>query len=71
MQVKNKGMEFEVRKADDSAQRGDCYLTQAGLVWCKGRRTRKHGVRISWDDFITIMETEKSKRAAIKAAKEV
>ena len=33
MQVKQKGIELEVRTKDGADQLGDCYATMTGLVW--------------------------------------
>lgn len=52
--VKTNGIEFEVRNNDDSF-RGDCYLTKTGLVWCEGRTQKKNGKKITWDQFIKLM----------------
>ncbi len=54
MQVKQQGVELEVRSKDGRERVGNCYATQAGLVWCgaKARRRRSTGYgsggRISW-----------------------
>jgi len=69
MEVKSKGIEFEVRKPDDSEQIGDCYLTMTGLIWCKGKTGRNSGVKISWDEFMDIMESADTKTSAVKAAR--
>jgi len=58
MEVKSSGIEFEVRTPDGSQQLGDCYVTMTGLVWCKGKTSKKNGVRISWKDFIEYMESK-------------
>ena len=68
MDVKSNGIEFEVRKADGSAQLGDCFLTMTGLVWCKGKTGKKKGVKISWPDLMEILKSEGSKQAALAAA---
>ena len=52
MEVKNSGIEFEVRSPDGSSQLGDLILTKSGLIWCKGKKDRKNGSKISWPDFI-------------------
>jgi hypothetical protein len=70
MEVKSNGIEFEVRSADGTTQLGDCYLTMTGLVWCNGKTTKANGIKISWNDFMLIMASEQSKRAALKAAKD-
>ena len=35
MNVKAKGIEFEVRTPKGGSQIGDCYVTMKGLTWCK------------------------------------
>lgn len=70
MEVKSNGIEFEVRSADGASQLGDCYLTMTGLVWCTGKTTKTYGNKISWNEFMLIMASEESKKAALKAAKE-
>jgi hypothetical protein len=69
MQVKQSGIEFEVRTKDGKSQIGDCYLTMTGLVWCKGRTTKRNGVKISWDEFAALLSSTESKSAALKAAR--
>jgi hypothetical protein len=55
MDVKNNGIEFEVY---DSAGKflGDCIVTKKGLIWCRGKTSRKNGVKVSWQEFIDWME---------------
>lgn len=57
MEVKNKGIEFEVRSPDGD-HLGDVVLTKSGLVWCKGRTDPKNGVKVNWSEFIGWMEAE-------------
>ena len=71
MEVKSNGIEFEVRTADGSSQLGDCFLTMTGLVWCNGKTTKAKGIKINWNDFIAIMASDDSMKAAVKAAKKV
>ena len=71
MEVKSNGIEFEVRSADGVTQLGDCYLTMTGLVWCNGKTMKANGMKISWNDFMTIMASEDVQKAALKAAKAV
>ena len=71
MEVKNNGMELEVRSSDGSKQLGDCYVTKTGLTWCTGRTRRGNGIKISWDDLSLILESTVAKKAAVKAAKAV
>ena len=56
MDVKTKGIEFEVYDNDDTF-RGDCYVTKKGLIWCEGKIPRKNGVSITWDEFIEWMNS--------------
>ena len=69
VELKANGMELEIRTPDGITQKGDCYVTMTGLTWCKGRTTKKNGVRLSWDELAQILESDKSKTAAIKASK--
>lgn len=69
MEVKSKGIEFEVRSPDNSTQVGDCYLTMTGLVWCKGKVGKANGVKVGWNDFTEIFGSDAKLKAAIKAAK--
>ena len=57
MEVKNNGIEFEVRTPDGATQLGDVVLTKTGLTWCKGRTDRKNGIKISWREFIAWAES--------------
>ncbi len=54
MDVKNKGIEFEVAD-NDGVHIGDCYLTRTGLIWCRGRTRKANGIRVTWDQFIEWM----------------
>jgi hypothetical protein len=69
MQLKSKGIEFEVRSADDAEQLGDCYLTMTGLIWCAGKTSKDNGLRVNWQDFISICQSDATIKAAVKAAK--
>ena len=57
MEVKSKGIEFEIKTPDGSKHLGDCYLTMAGLIWSKGKTTKEKGKRVSWEKFIEWMES--------------
>ncbi len=70
MLVKSKGIEFEVRKPDGSSQIGDCHVTMTGLIWCKGKTAKKNGIKISWDDLATVLDSAATKKVAVKAAKD-
>ena len=71
MEVKYSGIEFGVRSPDNKKQKGDCYIKNTGLVWCKGKIEKQNGVYISWGDFMVIMKSKEAKKAALKAAKSV
>lgn len=62
-------MELEIRTPDGTTQLGDCYVTMTGLTWCKGKTTKKNGVKLSWKDLTQILSTDESKKAALKASK--
>ena len=57
MEVKNNGIEFEVYDNAGNFQ-GDCYLTKTGLIWCQGKKPKKNGVKVSWEDFIKWMNSQ-------------
>lgn len=69
MDVRAKGIEFEVRTPDGESQLGDCYLTMTGLIWCKGKTTKQNGIRITWDELAAVLSSKEKKSAAVKAAK--
>jgi len=69
MQVKQKGIELEVRSKDGTAQLGDCYATMTGLIWCNGRTKKENGVKFKWEDFIAVCASDETLKAAVKAAK--
>jgi len=58
MEVKSKGIEFEVRSPDGKKHMGDVFLTKSGLTWCKGRTDRLNGKKIRWEKFITMMGSQ-------------
>jgi hypothetical protein len=70
MDVKSAGIEFEVKSPDGKKRYGDCYLTMSGLIWCRGKTTKAKGIKISWNEFMQIMESKESKASAVKASKE-
>ena len=71
MEVKSKGIEFEVKSPDGSAHLGDCYITKTSIIWCKGRTTKANGVKISWEQLKTVLASADARAAAVKAAGEV
>ena len=71
MEVKQKGVELEVRSPDGSDFYGDCFVTMTGLVWCKGKTGKAKGVKIKWEELMEICESKEKLKAAVKAAKNV
>ncbi|MBN2133205.1 MAG: hypothetical protein JW741_27135 [Sedimentisphaerales bacterium] len=67
--VKTKGIEFEVRTPDGKAQLGDCYLTMTGLIWCPGRTSKKNGVKVTWQEFMDLLSSKDTLKRAVKVAK--
>ena len=57
MEVKNSGIEFEIRSTDGKQQLGDVILTKTGIIWCKGKPSHQNGVKVSWAEFINYMES--------------
>jgi hypothetical protein len=55
MEVKNRGIELEVREPDGT-HRGDLVLTKTQVIWCPGRTTRENGRSIGWNRLIDVME---------------
>lgn len=56
MEVKNKGIEFEVRDPQNNFL-GDCVLTKSKLIWCPGKTSREQGKAMTWNKFIKLMES--------------
>lgn len=69
MDVKKKGIEFEVRTPNGDSQLGDCYVTMTGLVWCPGKISKKNGIKIEWNDLIDLMSSKNSLKRALDAVK--
>ena len=57
MEVKNNGIEFEVRDTDETFL-GDCFVTRTGLIWCQGKTTKAKGKKVSWNEFIQWMSED-------------
>lgn len=57
MEVKNNGIELEVYSTNGTEHLGDLFVTKSQLIWCKGKTSRKKGVKKSWKEFIEYMET--------------
>jgi len=70
MEVKQKGVELEVKSPDGTQFHGDCFVTMTGLIWCRGRTKKENGTKISWDQLMEICGTEEKLNAALKAARD-
>lgn len=57
MEIKNKGIECEIRSPDGTKQLGDLVLTKSSVIWCKGKTDRQNGKSLSWTKFIEMMES--------------
>ncbi len=68
MEIKSKGIEFEVRSADDKEQIGDCSATMTGLTWCKGKTGKGKGIKLKWEGLKILCSSKETLKAAIKAA---
>ena len=56
MDVKQSGIEFEIHDNEDK-HLGDLVITNANVIWCKGRTRRdKGGKKVSWKKLIKIIE---------------
>jgi|HubBroStandDraft_6_1064221.scaffolds.fasta_scaffold06721_8 hypothetical protein len=56
MEVKNSGIEFEIRSPDET-HRGDLILTKTVLEWCEGKKRQGNGVKVTWQQFIDWMNS--------------
>lgn len=54
MEVKNNGIELEVRDTDGT-HRGDLVVTKTRVIWCPGRTTPANGHSLTWNQFIDLM----------------
>jgi len=68
MEIKNSGIELEVRSTDGTKQLGDFYATKTGIVWCDGKTQQKNGIKIEWEKLILLCRSEETLRIALKAA---
>lgn len=55
LEIKSKGVEIDVSDNQDKHV-GDLYVTMTNLIWCKGRTTRAKGTKVSWDNFMKVMQ---------------
>jgi hypothetical protein len=57
MEIKNKGVELEIRDTDGTFL-GDLIVTKTQIIWCKGKTSREHGRKLTWQKFAAKMETD-------------
>lgn len=57
-EILSKGMELEIRTSDGNTQKGDLYITCTGIIWCRGRTTKKNGIKLDWDELISKCENK-------------
>jgi hypothetical protein len=77
MNVKNNGIELEIREPNDGARLGDLIVTKSHLIWCAGKTKRENGKKLKWTDFIATVNSLQApakkasakKTASKKAAK--
>ena len=55
MDIKTKGIELDVYD-NNGTHLGDLVVTKTGVIWCKGKTTPKKGKKVSWSEFIKVME---------------
>lgn len=58
MEIKNRGVELEVRDPDGK-HLGDLVVRKSGMVWCAGRTTVRNGVAVSWNQFLAWVGEQK------------
>jgi len=56
MELKNRGMELEV-KDNSGTHLGDLCIGKGTIEWCKGKTRRGGGNQVSWDDLISWFES--------------
>ena len=61
LEVKSRGIEFEVRSPNGKDHLGDLVLTNTKLIWCPGRVSRKNGHTLEWTEFIELAEEHGTK----------
>ena len=68
MDVKNNGVELEIREPNDGNRLGDLIITKSHLIWCEGRTRRENGNKIKWTEFVEMVNAAQkpAKKAAAK-----
>ena len=55
MEIKNRGIEIEIRNPADDQQLGDLVITKTGVIWCPGKTTRAYGRALDWQSLIDLI----------------
>ena len=55
MEIKNRGIELEIRSPQNDQQLGDLILTKTQVIWCPGRTLRANGHALDWQAFIDLI----------------
>lgn len=55
MEIRNNGIELEVKRPNNGDHLGDLVLTKTQVIWCEGRTRRENGISVTWDQFIRMM----------------
>ena len=58
MEIKNKGVEFEVRDSKGTKHIGDCVVNKKGLIWCPGKTLPANGKQVDWNKFIKLIQSD-------------
>lgn len=64
LDVKKKGIEFDIREPNGGKRLGDMVLTNSGLTWCPGKVGKRNGVKLSWEKVIEMMTATQAAKAA-------
>jgi hypothetical protein len=70
MDVKNKGVELEIREPNNGSKLGNLVVTKGNLIWCAGKTQLANGKKIKWTDFIEMASavSAPAKKTASKKA---
>ena len=70
MDVKNKGIELEIREPGNGQRLGDLIITKSHLIWCKGKTGRQNGNKMTWAEFVEMVSDAQkpAKKTAPKKA---
>lgn len=59
MALKTNGMELDIKQPGGGEHVGDVVINKTGIVWCRGKVTPQHGISKSWDELISLLESQK------------